>query len=550
MMNMIQNPVLPGFHADPSICRVGNDYYIATSTFEWWPAVRIHHSQDLVNWTHCSYAVTRPSQLNLLGHPDSSGVWAPCLSYAHGQFWLIYTDARSVCGAYKDTHNYLVTAKNIEGPWSEPIYMNSSGFDPSLFHDDNGRTWFLNQEWNHQPGANNFNGILLQEYDREKQCLLGPIKNIFRGTSLGVVEGPHLYRRDGWYYLLTAEGGTFYEHAVTLARSRTIDGVYEVMPGNPLLTAQFRSETGLQRTGHASWVETADGDWYMAHLCGRPLEWSGPNLGKGDFTKGYQNLHCILGRETGIQKLQWNVDGWPTLSNGSNTPSWEVPAPNGVQIVPRAPSRAVLDNFDKTELSGHFNSLRIPVTDQWLSLTERSGHVRIKGRESLMSMFEQSLIARRLQDFNCVIETVVDFEPDHFQQMAGLVAYYNTSNHAYLHVSADVNTGKRILRLTVNDCAALKEPVPPVALSDGPVKLRIHFQHDTFQYTYATHEENWKTFGPALPSAMLSDEYATRSRDGYFYSFGFTGAFVGIACQDLSGLKKHADFDYFNYQPL
>jgi xylan 1,4-beta-xylosidase len=548
-MSMIQNPVLPGFHADPSICRVGDDYYIATSTFEWWPAVRIHHSKDLVNWIHCTYAITRPSQLNLLGHPDSSGVWAPCLSYAHGQFWLIYTDARSVCGAYKDAHNYLVTAPTIEGPWSEPVYMNSSGFDPSMFHDDDGRTWFLNQEWLHQPGGDSFNGILLQEYDREKRCLVGDIKNIFSGTPLGVVEGAHLYRREGWYYLLTAEGGTFYEHAVTIARAKNVDGPYEVMPGNPMLTAQFKSERGLQRTGHASWVQTPGGEWYMAHLCGRPLEWNGPHHGQGDHRQGYQNLHCILGRETGLQKFTWTADGWPRLISGDNAPATEVPAPAGMDVQSKAP-QPILDHFDSPTIQSHLNSLRIPMAPDWLSLSERPGHLRLKGRESLMSLFEQSLVARRVQDFKCEVQTELDFKPRNFQTMAGLVAYYNTSNHAYLHVSSDVSTGQRVLRMTVNDCAALKEPVKPVALAEGLVQLRVVFNHGTFQFSFAQGAGSWTDFGPALPSAMLSDEYATRSREGYFYSFGFTGAFVGLACQDLSGQRLHADFDYFNYTPL
>ncbi len=312
---MIANPILPGFHADPSICRVpgvdGDDYYIATSTFEWWPGVRIHHSRDLVNWRHHSYAVTRTSQLDLTGHPDSAGVWAPCLSYSHGKFWLIYTDVRSTVGAFKDTHNYLITAQSIEGPWSEPVYLNSSGFDPSLFHDADGRHWLLNQQWTHWPGKHNFNGILLQEYDAEARRLVGPVKNIYAGTALGVVEGPHLYRRKGWYYLLTAEGGTYYEHAVTLARSRQIDGPYETLPGNPLMTAWRKPTDGLQRSGHASLVETAHGEWFMAHLCGRPLEWSGPNAARNNPEAGYDGLHCPLGRETALQRIHWRDDDWP-----------------------------------------------------------------------------------------------------------------------------------------------------------------------------------------------------------------------------------------------
>ncbi len=541
---MITNPILPGFHADPSICRVGDDYYIATSTFEWWPGVRIHHSRDLKNWRHHSYACTRQSQLDLTGHPDSAGVWAPCLSYAGGQFWLIYTDVRSTIGAFKDTHNYLVTAPSIDGPWSEPVYLNSSGFDPSLFHDEDGRHWLVNQQWIHQPGKHHFNGILLQEYDHEAKRLVGPVKNIYAGTELQVVEGPHLYRRKGWYYLLTAEGGTFYEHAVTLARSRHIDGPYETLPGNPLLTAWKQPTDGLQRSGHASLVQTQHGDWYMAHLCGRPLEWSGPNADQQNGV--YEGLHCPLGRETGIQRLHWRDDDWPEVEGGGNAPRLQTAEPGLPEHVFAAePAR---DDFDTPTLNHHLNSLRVPFDESWISLTERPGFLRLKGRESLMSLFDQSLVARRQQHFNCRAETRLEFAPELFQQMAGLVAYYNTSNHAYLHVSRDVDSGQRVLRLTVNRDAALSEPATAVELKDGAVDLAVEFRHDRYQFQFRQGGSAWQDFGPALDAAMLSDEFATQFVNGFARSFGFTGNFIGIACQDLSGQRLAADFDYLSYE--
>ncbi|HEY1405140.1 MAG TPA: glycoside hydrolase family 43 protein, partial [Spirochaetota bacterium] len=282
-MKTIHNPVLPGFHPDPSILRVGNDFYIATSTFEWFPGVMIHHSQDLVNWEFCVTPLDRVSQLDLIGNPDSCGIWAPCLSHDGQLFHLIYTDVKNTDGIYKDSHNFLVTAPTIHGPWSEPIFMNSSGFDPSLFHDDDGRKWFVNVRWDHRKGKDPFGGIVLQEYDPSAKKLSGPIKTIFTGTPIGLNEGPHLYKRNGWYYLLTAEGGTFTEHAVTFARSRSIAGPYELHPQNPILTAYGYPVEELQRAGHASLVDTPNGEWYLAHLCGRPL----PKL----FQK-----RCILGR--------------------------------------------------------------------------------------------------------------------------------------------------------------------------------------------------------------------------------------------------------------
>jgi xylan 1,4-beta-xylosidase len=548
---MIQNPILPGFHPDPSICRVGGDYFIATSTFEWWPAVRIHHSKDLVNWAHQSYAVTRRSQLDLRGRPDSAGVWAPCLSHAHGKFWLIYTDVRSLYGAYKDTHNYLITADSIDGPWSEPVFLNSSGFDPSLFHDDNGKSWLLNQQWLHHPGLHPFNGILLQEFDRELGKLVGPVKNIFMGTALGVVEGPHIYKRNGWYYLLTAEGGTSFQHAATVARSRQLDGPYEVMPANPMLTALNSPTSTLQKAGHASWTNTEQGEWYMAHLCGRPLEWNGPYLEQPQSTnESYANLHCILGRETALQKFHWRDDDWPELNTDGNFPCALVQPPKGVAIADRI-KEVPCDHFDLDVLSPHWNSLRTPVDSSWLSLSERPGFVRLRGRESLMSCFEQSLLARRQQHFHCRAETSVDFHPDSFQQMAGLVAYYNTFNHVYFHVTVNPANQQKILRLMCNHDGVPSEPIKPIVLAvDCQIRLALEIDHDKLVFSYGLGTGSLTPVGITLDARCLSDEYAWKSRDGVHVSLGFTGNFVGLACQDLGGTRTHADFDYFTYEEL
>ena len=221
---MIQNPILPGFNPDPSICRVGNDYYIATSTFEWYPGVQIHHSGNLADWELVSRPLKRESLLNLLGVPDSCGVWAPCLSWHEGLFYLCYTVVRRFDGNFKDTHNYVTTCPEIDGEWSEPAYLNSSGFDPSMYHAQDGRKWYLNMVWDHRPDRNFFAGITLQEYAPAQQRLLGDRQFIFAGSELGCTEGPHLYKYAEQYYLLTAEGGTGYEHAVTVARASRLEG--------------------------------------------------------------------------------------------------------------------------------------------------------------------------------------------------------------------------------------------------------------------------------------------------------------------------------------
>ncbi len=251
----IKNPILPGFNPDPSLLRVGDNFYIANSTFEWFPGVQIHHSRDLIHWRLLTHALNSRAHLEMAGITNSGGIWAPCLSFDQGTFYLIYTVVRHKDGAYKDCPNFLVTSKDILGPWSTPIFLNSSGFDPSLFHDSDGRKWFVNVLWDHRKGKNQFGGILLQEFDLITQKLVGPISNIFKGTPLGVTEGSHLYKRGEYYYLLTAEGGTKWDHAVTMARSKSLLGPYDVDPQNPMLTSRGMPLLELQKSGHASLVD-------------------------------------------------------------------------------------------------------------------------------------------------------------------------------------------------------------------------------------------------------------------------------------------------------
>lgn len=531
-MSKINNPVLKGFNPDPSIIRVEDDYYIATSTFEWLPGVQIHHSKDMVNWTLHAHAVTRKDQIDMIGNPNSGGVWAPCLSYDNGTFYLIYTDVKSLVGAYKDTHNYLITAKDIKGPWSSPVYLNSSGFDPSLFHDDDGRKWLVNMVWDHRKGRNPFGGILMQEYSEEERKLVGPIHNIFKGSPIGLTEAPHLYKKDGWYYLMTAEGGTEFNHAVTMARSKSLFGPYEIDPKNPMLTSCDKPDLRLQRAGHASLVQTQHGDWYIAHLCGRPL---------------LPEVRCNLGRETAIQKCYWDDDGWLRIEGGGNSPRDEVDGP-GLPLVHSEAEREK-DDFDDEKLSKHYSSLREFISEEWATLKERPGYLRMVGRESLNSVHRQSLIARRQQSFIFEAETAVEFEPDTFQQMAGLVYYYNTENYYYLRISHDEELGKT-MAVYVNNRGRYDEILESDISIEGLDRcyLKVAVTNQTLQFYYSSDGEEWLKIGKELDASKLSDEYAVIEDNGYFRAHAFTGAFVGICVQDLSGTNKEADFDYFIYK--
>ena len=535
---MIRNPILPGFNPDPSICRVGDDYYIATSTFEWFPGVQIHHSRDLVNWTLVRRPLERPSQLNMLGNPDSCGIWAPCLSYADGQFWLVFTDVKRFEGAFKDAPNYIVTSQTIEGEWSDPVFVNSSGFDPSLFHDDDGRKWFVNQQWNHRPEARHskghvaFDGIVLQEFDAKAGKLVGPVRNIYSGTPLGLVEGPHLFKRDGWYYLTCAEGGTGYMHAVTMARSRNIEGPYEDHPNLYVITSKDSPNAPLQRAGHGQYVETPDGQFYHTHLCGRPLA---------------PHRRCTLGRETSIQKVEWR-DGWLYLADGGQVPSLEVPSPTGAKKNPEP--KEIVRTFDEAKLPMEFQWLRTPHPERIFSLTERPGHLRIFGRQSIGNWFEQGLVGRRQEHHSFRAETTLDFKAETYQHVAGLTHYYGRFKFHALGLSWDEELGASLIILS---CAGnyptgkLEYPIGMgVSVPEGVLDLAMEVRDNELQFFWRKPGEGaWQAVGPVLDASVISDEGGGLNEHG-----SFTGAFAAMFAFDITGHGKPADFGGFTYRVL
>lgn len=523
-MKSIQNPVIPGFNPDPSFVRAGDDYYIANSTFEWFPGVQIHHSRDLIHWRLLGQAVTRPAQLDLRGIGDSAGVWAPSMSYHNGQFWLIYTNIRGagMGRPFKDIGIYLITAPDILGPWSDPIVLNSIGFDPSLFHDDDGRKWLVNMIWDFRKDHSRFAGIVVQEYDHDRRRLIGPMTNVLAKNVL--TEGPNIYKRDGWYYLMLAEGGTGWNHGISMARSRSITGPYELDPQPSVLTARDDPSLALQKAGHGELVQTQSGDWYLAHLASRPL-------GTGEHRR------CILGRETCIQKVAWSPDGWLRLTAGGWHPQVEVPAPAALPETPWPPSPE-RDDFDAEHLDIRWSALRVPRDESWISLTERPGWLRLRGRDSLHSLFYQSLIARRLQSFRCIVETCVEFEPTHFTQMAGLICYYDTRQHYYLRITRDEAVGK-VLGIVLTDNGAYDE----LRSSELTINtwsrcfLRAEIDHDRLQFSASPDSRDWQPVGSPLDLSKLSDDYGSALR--------FTGTMIGLCAQDLGGTHTTADFDYF-----
>jgi xylan 1,4-beta-xylosidase len=541
---VIQNPILPGFFPDPSICRVGDDYYLASSTFEWFPGVPIHHSRDLANWRLIGHALTRPAQVDLRGVPDSAGVWAPSLSHADGQFWLVYTNLRNtgMGRPFKDIGIYLTTATDIRGPWSDPVTLNSIGFDPSLFHDDDGRKWLVNMIWDYRKDRYRFAGIVVQEYDHRQRKLVGPMSKILEKNRI-LTEGPNFYKHDGWYYLMLAEGGTGWGHGISMARAKNITGPYELDPQASVLTSRDDASLPLQKAGHGEIVRTQSGEWYLAHLASRPLATGAPlNAGSPDKSEAaaqHIGHRCILGRETCLQKVEWR-DGWLRLATGGIRPQVEIPAPKNLPPHPW-PAGPERDDFNSETPDPRWSSLRVPMDESWCSLKARPGWLRLRGRDSQHSLFYQSLVTRRLQHFHATVETCLEFSPGHYTHSAGLICYYDTRTHFYLRVSHDAEIGK-ILGITLTDDTVYDE-LTQIAINDWQkVFLRAEIDHARLQFSASPDGKSWHKIGPVLDASKLSDDYGS--------ALHFTGAMIGLCCQDLKDQALCADFDYFDYRPV
>lgn len=548
---MIHNPILKGFHPDPSIVRVGEDYYIATSTFEWWPGIRLHHSTDLVHWELIEYPLDRTSQLDLRGVGASQGVWAPCLTYDKGVFYLLYTVVTAFyCNMY-DTNNYLVMATDIHGPWSEPIALNNFGFDPSLFHDDDGRKYMVSMVTDHRVPKKYVGRLVLQEYDPVQKKMTGPVKDIYRADKI-FLEGPHIFKRNGWYYLFSADTGTGELHGQTIQRSRNIWGPYEMYQADfmertaeneaySILTSRHHEDILLQKSGHCDLVETPEGEWYAVHLCGRASDRRNP----ADAPRFSGARRYMLGRETAIQKMKWTEDDWLVMADDSTEPKEYVEEPAGnhrvekqvMESAQESTGTNMRDDFTAPVLNPDYQSLRIPMTEHYLSLTERPGYLRMYGRSGLSSKFSQTLIAKRLTEYDMEISTKLEFEPEVFKQMAGLILMYDTDNYLYLHVSRDEDCGKCIALLKAENkkYEYLTDYLP--IYSGLPIYLNAEMRNGYITFSYRLEGSGWQTIAENIDGSFMSDEACT---EGWF-----TGAMVGICCQDLTGFGKYADFDWF-----
>ena len=535
---MIQNPIFKGFNPDPCVCRKGDDYYAAVSSFEWFPGIPIYHSKDLKNWELYTHVLTDDKEVDLKKLPSAKGIWAPCLTYCKEEdlFYVVYGVMNSMNARYFDVDNFVITAKDIKGPWSKPVYLHSSGFDASMFHDDDGKKYVVSLEWETRAGYEKPGFISIVEYDPVKKEIVGYPRPMWRGgTDRGCIEAPHLTKRGGYYYIMCAEGGTGYNHCVTMGRSKNVWGPYERDPKNPIVTSSpnesnerhdpdhlkpkyFNPDSILQKSGHGSYVETQNGEWYMAHLCSRP------NSARGS----------LLGRETALQKITWQ-DGWPRLACGGKIAQNAVPAPKDLPEV-ELPAMAEQDDFDVPALAPGYATPRTPLGD-CVNLTVRPGWLRLTGQESMNSLHHVTLVARRQQEHEMQAETRMDFAPVCPEQMAGFTYCYDSMNF-YLLGKTCAEDGTPVLELLKSDTGVVEDVCDPVPVPDGTLDFKLTTTPDggMAQFYYRQPQGEWQSIGPACPTDILTDEHCR----------GFTGAHVGVYAHDMAGLHNHADFDYLN----
>ena len=539
---MIKNPILPGFNPDPCICRKGDDYYLVVSSFEWFPGIPVYHSKDLKNWELYTHILTDETKIDLKKLPSSKGIWAPCLTYCEEEdlFYIVYGIMNSMNARYFDVDNYLITSKDIKGEWSEPVYLHSSGFDASIFHDDDGKKWITSLDWETREGYENPGVICLVEYCTKKKEIVGYPKRIWSGgTDRGCIEAPHITKRGDYYYIMCAEGGTGYGHSVTMGRAKNIWGPYEKDSMNPIVTSipgdfyerhdpdhlkpkYYNPESKLQKSGHGSYIETTSGEVYLVHLTSRPF---------------VPELRCTLGRETAIQKMKWTKDNWLRMEDESNLAKEYVSESKLEEhLVSSIPS---FDDFNSNELGLQYYAPRISPLS-FADVKSRPGYVRIRGQESRTSLNKVSILARKLTSVYARITTKMEFYPEVHQHSAGLIMYYDNMNYINLRKYYSETLGQSalsIIHLENGEKTEFLNTRTPI--KDIPIYLRLYIQGRKSYFEWSYDEKNYQRIGKVFDTTKFSDEYCKYGE--------FTGTFIGLTCADRVKHKHYADFDFFEY---
>ncbi|ATY32112.1 glycoside hydrolase family 43 protein [Sphingomonas psychrotolerans] len=476
-----RNPILQGFYPDPSVTRVGKDFYLVTSTFGYFPGIPVFHSRDLVSWTQIGNAIDRPGQLDFKQLGLSRGVFAPTIQAKAGIFYILNTCVD--CGG-----NFVITAKNPAGPWSDPVWLPDleGGIDPSLFFDTDGKTWILN---NGPPeGTPEYQGhraIWIQQFDLKSLKPIGPRKVLVNGgvdfsTKPIWIEGPHIFRKDGWYYLSCAEGGTAEGHSQVILRSKSVTGPYAANPTNPILTQRGLPgdrANPITSAGHAQLVTTPDGQWWATFLAVRP----------------YADDFYSTGRETFLMPVRWE-NGWPRITDPGQVIPWTHARPDlPAQPAPSVPTNggfAVRDAFDDAKLAPYWMMLRNPRSN-WFTLAD--GALRMQARGvGLGDKGNPSFLARRQQHQNASAETVVRFAPEKDGDRAGIAVLQNDDYWFFLGLKQI--EGRLVVALERRegpDAPATGEVVTTLdagtfGIAPGnPLALRIEVRGNRYIFSYA-----------------------------------------------------------------
>ncbi|MEU7742587.1 glycoside hydrolase family 43 protein [Nonomuraea sp. NPDC049158] len=543
-MPTFRNPVLPGCYPDPSICRAGEDFYLVTSSFAYFPGIPLFHSRDLVSWRQLTHVLDRPSLLSLEGLDVSDGIWAPTIRHHDGTFYVVSTLARKRQGSV----TFVVTADDPAGPWSHPVPLEAEGIDPSLFFDDDGRCWFTACRDARQPTGGGPGELWMRELDLERLKLVGPTHVLWHGAVRGAwVEAPHLYKRDGVYYLIAAEGGTESNHSVTAARSSAVTGPYVTDPRSPLLTHRHRgSAEPVQNVGHVDLVDTPDGETWAVALGVRPIE--------GTHT---------LGREVFLVPVAWGAHG-PVFA----------PEAGGVRLSERLPSIATAGagdgdaaglgdgafagsgdgasawlgegaavvagrvRFDAPVPGLEWNSLRGPVDDRVRPSADGGGLGLVLAAESLGSTGVPTFLGRRQQHVRFDARTHISFSAAHPAEEAGLAVFQNQDHHATLALTVD-DGGRAQVVLTLRQ-AGTSTRLASVPVATGEVVLAV--EGDEARYAFRLKEPDsgqWVSLG-GVERASLSTERAG----------GFVGVYLGLyATSNGRSSDARAYARWFDYQP-
>lgn len=491
-----RNPVIPGFHPDPSIVKVGKDFYAVTSTFSYFPGLPILHSTDLVNWRLIGNAIDRPSQLDFGGLGTNRGLFAPAITHHDGTFWIVNTCIE--CGG-----NFVITAKDPAGPWSDPVWLDFGGIDPSLYFDADGSAWIVYNDA--PPGPARYEGhraLWLQRFDPEAMRVL-PERTLLVDGGVDPAknpiwaEGPHIYKVGDWYYLLTAEGGTADQHSQTIYRASKVTGPYTPGPFNPILTQRdlpAGRPDRVEATGHADIVQLDDGSWWGVFLATRP----------------FAGQSTLLGRETFLLPLRW-VDGWPRFLDRQE------PVPM-VLNKPALPASAASEwtswreDFDR-DLSHEWIGLRTPGA-QAQPVVEEGQLKMVAGSAAAGSFGKPAFTGRRMRHHKADFTTSLSFAPERGGDFAGLLGFMD-ENH---FIAAGKERGRIVVRLrkaAAESAAGVVVAEAPLT-DDSPIELKLAFDAGTARVFWraagtgdgAGEAAAWQPVGGAIDVEPLASVHA------------------------------------------